>query len=75
MRTLLALTFIVTSAPVAAQDITGAARIIDGDTLEVAGQRIRIHDIDAPETRQLCSTGMDRTACGKRATRDTATCC
>lgn len=34
----------------AGQDITGAARIIDGDTLEVAGERIRIYGIDAPES-------------------------
>ena len=67
-RILLALTFIAASAPVAAQDLAGPARVIDGDTLEVDGERIRIHGIDAPETRQLCSTGMDRTACGKQAT-------
>ena len=59
---------IATSAT--AQDIAGPARVIDGDTLEVSGQRIRIHGIDAPETRQLCSMGMDRTACGKQATRE-----
>ena len=25
-------------------DISGPARVIDGDTLEVQGQRIRLHD-------------------------------
>ncbi len=34
-------------------DITGQPRVIDGDTIEVAGQRLRLHGIDAPESRQL----------------------
>ena len=33
-------------------DITGKPRIIDGDTLEIAGERIRLHGIDAPESGQ-----------------------
>ena len=32
----------------------GIARVIDGDTLEIGGKRIRLHGIDAPERRQSC---------------------
>ncbi len=28
-------------------DVTGTASVIDGDTIEVHGQRIRLHGIDA----------------------------
>ena len=51
------------------EDLAGPARVINGDTLEVVGTRIRIHGIDAPETEQLCSTAKDQTACGRQATR------
>ena len=32
----------------AADDLTGQASIIDGDTLEIHGNRIRLRGIDAP---------------------------
>ena len=32
----------------------GVASVIDGDTLEVRGSRIRLHGIDAPESGQVC---------------------
>jgi endonuclease YncB( thermonuclease family) len=32
--------------------LTGAAKVIDGDTVTVAGQMVRLHGIDAPELDQ-----------------------
>ena len=37
-----------------ADDIVGQASVIDGDTIEIHGTRIRLWGIDAPESTQLC---------------------
>ena len=55
---------LLASAPAWAQDITGPARVIDGDTIDVAGQRIRLHGIDAPEKAQTCRIEGVPWACG-----------
>ncbi len=55
-------------SPMALADITGQARVIDGDTLDIDGQRIRLYGIDAPESRQLCRKDGERWRCGKDAT-------
>ena len=45
-------------------------RIIDADTLEVAGQRVRLRGIDAPESTQSCQRARGkRYLCGDRATQ------
>ncbi len=48
-------------------DMTGVASVLDGDTLEIHGQRIRFHGIDAPESRQLCRLDGKPWQCGKDA--------
>ena len=53
LRLVLAVVLLL-SPSVAVADITGPARMIDGDTIKIAGERIRIHGIDAPEFRQWC---------------------
>ncbi len=49
-------------------DVAGTASVIDGDTIEVHGQRIRLHGIDAPESRQLCRREGEPRQCRKDAT-------
>lgn len=49
-------------------ELTGVASVIDGDTIEIHGARIRLHGIDAPESAQLCIDANDKPwRCGQRA--------
>ena len=63
MRTLTAV--LCSLATPALADVTGPAKVIDGDSLKVAGERIRLHGIDAPETRQTCWDDRSEFPCGK----------
>ncbi len=35
-------------------ELSGPAKVVDGDTLDMGGQRVRLEGIDAPETAQTC---------------------
>ena len=62
----MAVVFSVSLAPgVAAQEeISGTARVIDGDTLEIGGVRLSLAGIDAAEPGQRCARGERLVDCG-----------
>jgi endonuclease YncB( thermonuclease family) len=48
--------------------LQGRAVVVDGDTLQVQGARVRLAMVDAPESRQTCSDADGREyRCGQRA--------
>jgi len=48
-------------------DLSGRATIVDGDTLEINSNRIRLEGIDAPESSQRCQLPVGTWACGEAA--------
>jgi endonuclease YncB( thermonuclease family) len=48
-------------SPSSADDaVIGIASVVDGDTIDIHGERIRLAGIDAPETSQLCEDASGR---------------
>ena len=70
-RTIAVLALLLLPSGASADDFVGQASVIDGDTLENHGTRIRLWGVDAPESSQLCR-GEDGSQyrCGAKASND-----
>ncbi|TCM57345.1 endonuclease YncB(thermonuclease family) [Rhizobium sp. PP-F2F-G48] len=55
-----------------ATTLSGAPRVVDGDTLAIEGNRIRLLGIDAPERAQTCERDGETWDCGQEARRHLA---
>eukprot|EP00887_Chlorella_sp_A99_P002445 scaffold10.g2445.t1 len=56
------------SAAASSDVFLGVPRVVDGDTLVVAQQRVRLFGIDAPETKQMCTRPSgSQYACGQES--------
>jgi len=50
------------------EELTGIPKITDGDTIRIGNTRIRLHGIDAPEAKQICTADGKEWRCGWEAT-------
>ena len=50
--------------------IKGKTRVVDGDTIHIKSNKIRLHGIDAPETKQTCKIDNEEWYCGKQSTKE-----
>lgn len=65
----MALALLLAPLPATAQIVSGNATALDGDTLEMTGQRMRLSGIDAPELAQKCQRDGADWDCGAQARR------
>ena len=60
--------FIFSTSVLSQQLVKGKAKVIDGDTIHIGNNKIRLHGIDAPEQKQTCSFEGNEWNCGQDAT-------
>ena len=63
VATCIVLSAVVWACPLRA-DVSGRARVIDGDSLKIGGTRVRLFGIDAPERGQSCRDRGQLWICG-----------
>ena len=49
--------------------IYGKAKIVDGDTIHIRNNKVRLHGIDAPENEQKCTKNGEKWNCGLESTK------
>lgn len=64
---LAALVVLATPTPGRAESLTGIPKVIDGDTIQIGRQTIRLYGIDAPDERQTCELDGHSWGCGRDA--------
>ena len=68
MRAIFLVAFVAFASSATAETVAGLASVVDGDTIEVRGLRIRLEAIDAIESSQTCTLPDGRTwRCAKDA--------
>lgn len=63
------LSLALTTLTAHAAELRGRADVLDGDSLRIGGQEIRLHGIDAPEYQQICRHDDQPRRCGIEALR------
>lgn len=72
VRFALVVVFGLAAGQALAASFAGPAHVVDGDTLDLSGVRVRLFGIDAPESRQRCDPAGRDWACGIWASRKMA---
>ena len=65
---ILFLIFLFNNYVLYAKTIIGEAKVIDGDTIHINKNKIRLHGIDAPERKQTCIFKNKKWLCGIHST-------
>ena len=60
--------FVLSTSAQSQKLIKGKAKVIDGDTIHINNNKIRLHGIDAPEQKQTCKFEDNEWNCGQEAT-------
>ena len=56
--------FLLSTSVQSQKFIQGKAKVIDGDTIHIGNNKIRLHGIDAPEQKQTCTIEGNEWNCG-----------
>ena len=60
--------FVLSNSAQSQKLIKGKTKVIDGDTIHIGNNKIRLHGIDAPEQKQTCIFEENEWNCGQDAT-------